>query len=130
MIEASYRQLESFIEEAAKLREEVKPLIKRAIIYEGRYDDGKKSGKGDFLFPNGDYFRGNFDRDMKEGFGVLVSFSKNFVYKGEFKQDQIRGQGICLLSNGMVIEGYYTGVSFTLINFIQEETLTNDSEVK
>jgi hypothetical protein len=115
MIEASYRQLESFIEEAAKLRKEVKPLIKRSIIYEGRYDDGKKSGKGDFLFPNGDYFRGNFDRDMKEGFGVLVSFSKNFVYKGDFKQDQIRGQGTCLLSNGMVIEGYYNGVSFTLI---------------
>jgi hypothetical protein len=27
----------------------------------------------------------------------------------------VHGQGICLLSNGMVIEGYYNGVSSTLI---------------
>jgi hypothetical protein len=115
MIETSYRQLEGFIKEAATLRQEVKPFLKRSIIYEGRYDEGKKSGKGDFLFPNGDFFRGNFDRDMKEGFGILISFSKNFVYKGDFKLDNVHGQGICLLSNGMVIEGYYNGVSSTFI---------------
>lgn len=116
MIETSYKPLEQFIEEANKFREEVRPLLKRAIIYEGRYDDGKKSGKGDFLYPNGDFYRGNFDRDLREGFGMIVSFVDNYVYKGEFKGDQIRGAGICVLSNGMIIDGYFNGVSFREVN--------------
>ena len=70
-----------------------------------------KSGKGDFLYPNKDFYRGNFDRDSREGFGVLVSFTKGYVYKGEFKNDQIKGLGICALKNGMIIEGYFNGVT-------------------
>ena len=111
IIETSYKPLENFIEEWEKLREEITPLLRKNSVFEGRFDDGKKSGKGDFLFPNGDFYRGNFDRDLKEGFGTLISFTQNFIYKGDFKQDQIRGHGMCLLANGMVIEGYYTGVS-------------------
>jgi hypothetical protein len=93
----------------------VKPLLHRTILYEGRYDDGKKSGKGDFVFPNGDFYRGNFTHDLKDGYGMLVSFQKNFVYKGDFKLDSIKGHGICLFSNGMVIEGNFIGVSFIII---------------
>lgn len=122
IIESSYKPLEQFIEEAAKFKQEIKPLLKRSVIYEGRYDDGKKSGKGDFLFPNGDFYRGNFDRDKKEGFGTLVSFSKNFIYKGEFKNDIIKGPGICILSNGMIIEGYYNGVRIFSLNFYRKKT--------
>jgi hypothetical protein len=48
---------------------------------------------------------------MKDGYGSLVSFSENFTYKGDFKGDSISGHGICLMSNGMVVEGYYSGVS-------------------
>ena len=94
-----------------QLRKDAIPLLNRTTLYEGRYDDGKKSGKGDFVFPNGDYYCGSFDRDMKDGYGSLVSFSENFTYKGDFKGDSISGHGICLMSNGMVVEGYYSGVS-------------------
>lgn len=111
MIETSYRPLEQFKAEALKLFQEVKPLLTRSVAYEGRFDDGKKSGKGDFVYPNLDYYQGNFDRDNREGFGTLVSFKNHYVYKGEFKADQIKGSGICLFSNGMVIEGYFNGVS-------------------
>ncbi|CAI2378234.1 unnamed protein product [Moneuplotes crassus] len=120
MVEASYRPLEQFLEEAIALKEEVKPLLKRTILYQGRYDDAKKTGKGDFVFPNGDFYRGNFSNDLREGFGTLVSFKNNFVYKGEFKQDEIRGNGICLHSNGMIIDGFYIG----------EQKLNKDTEVK
>lgn len=123
VIETSYKPLEQFAEEARKFRDEVRPLLKRTIIYEGRYDDGKKSGKGDFLYPNGDFYRGNFDRDLREGFGMLVSFVDNYVYKGDFKGDQIRGSGTCVLSNGMIIEGYFNGVSFVSNNLFSLKTL-------
>ena len=46
---------------------------------------------------------------------MMVSFSKSFVYKGEFKNDQIKGLGICILSNGMIIEGYFSGVISSLL---------------
>ena len=111
MIQASYKFLEDFLEEAKSIKNEIKPLLKRKVVYEGRYDDGKKSGKGDYVYSNGDFYRGNFDRDQKAGFGIYVSFQRNFVYKGEFKNDEIRGPGICVLSNGMIIDGYYNGVS-------------------
>jgi len=110
IVEASYRHLEQFAEEMESFKAEIQPLLKSEVLYEGRYDDGKKIGKGDFLYENGDFYRGNFDRDMKDGFGILISFSKNFIYKGEFKQDQIKGQGICIHSNKMIIDGYYSGV--------------------
>lgn len=103
--------LEDFRLEAERIKEEIKPLLKRSIVYEGRYDDGKKTGKGDFLYPNGDFYRGIFDRDNREGFGIFVCFSKNYVYKGDFKNDQIRGAGICVISNGMIIDGFFNGVS-------------------
>lgn len=80
-----------------------------------------KSGKGDFVYPNGDVFRGNFDRDSREGFGIFVSFSKNFVYRGDFKTDQIKGSGICLFSNGMVVDGFFNGVS-SLGNPVRKRT--------
>lgn len=94
MIQASYKPLEDFIIEAQKIKEEIAPLLNTKVVYEGRYDDGKKSGKGDFVYPNGDFFRGNFDRDLKSGLGIFVSFERNFVYKGEFKNDEIKGPGI------------------------------------
>lgn len=94
MVEASYRPLEQFITEAETLKQEIQPLLSRTILYEGRYDDGKKTGKGDFVYPNGDFFRGNFNRDLKDGFGILISFENNYTFKGEFKEDEIKGHGI------------------------------------
>lgn len=107
----------------------MKPLLNQPCIYRGRFDDGKKSGKGDCLYPNKEFYRGNFDRDSREGFGMLVSFTKLFVYKGEFKNDQIKGLGICMLPNGMIIEGYFNNVSFTFL-FLKEESIMNDTDVK
>ena len=116
IIEASYKSLEDFANEAEKIKSEIRPLLKRSIIFEGRYDDGKKSGKGDFLYPNKDFYRGNFDRDNREGFGIFISFSQNFIYKGEFKNYQIKGPGICQMANGMIMEGFYNEVSSYLYN--------------
>ncbi len=33
---------------------------KDGFIYEGQYKDSKKNGQGKVVFPNGDYYQGNF----------------------------------------------------------------------
>ena len=70
-------------------------------IYE---KDGRLISEGNFIndlpkgfitFRNGDKFIGDLSSNYKrDGFGTLLSFSKNVFYKGTFKDDNIHGKGI------------------------------------
>lgn len=44
---------------------------------EGMFLEGVKSGKGEYLYPNGDVFQGEFLGDVKHGSGVYTYTSLN-----------------------------------------------------
>ena len=48
-------------------------------IYEGDWDEDKRSGKGSLHYANGDYYEGEFMDDMRHGGGkMFYSASKEF----------------------------------------------------
>lgn len=63
----------------------------KASIYEGGYKDGKRHGHGKYSFPTGASVAGTFQR------GILVQgeyrFPNGDLYVGDFKDDKFDGQG-------------------------------------
>lgn len=63
----------------------------KASIYEGGYKDGKRHGHGKYTFPTGASVAGTFQR------GILVQGEYRFpdgdLYIGDFKDDKFDGQG-------------------------------------
>ena len=53
--------------------------------YIGEFHNGKKQGKGKFIWPSGDYYVGEFDKDMKHGAGIcrIRSVVANCLYKND-----------------------------------------------
>jgi hypothetical protein len=68
------------------------------VVYEGGYKDGKRHGQGHYVFATGAKVEGTFQR------GVLVhgeySFPNGDSYVGDFKDDKFDGQGEWTGSNG------------------------------
>ncbi len=73
-----------------------KDLIKESI-YEGEFIDDKKNGYGEEKYSDGTIYRGYFKNGLKDGKGTLIlkngNNENNFVYEGEFKEDNICGIG-------------------------------------
>ena len=74
------------------------PMGMGKIIYsDGSYYLGntqkmQRQGSGKMVWPQtGDYFEGQFDKDLKEGVGYL--YSKGKIYCGQYRQDQEEGVG-------------------------------------
>jgi hypothetical protein len=73
------------------------------VVYEGGYKDGKRHGKGNYEFSTGAKVSGTFQR------GVLVhgeySFPNGDLYVGDFKDDKFDGQGEWKGANGDLYKG-------------------------
>lgn len=71
-------------------------------FYCGEYDsDGKRTGKGLALYPNGYYYYGDFSEDIRSGQGILMraNYSESssigsFIFDGQWKDDAPNGIGI------------------------------------
>lgn len=63
------------------------------IHYEN--SDSIKSGKGKYIFSNGDIYEGEFLNDVRWGYGKMISYTKNgcIIYDGEWQNDKNHGKG-------------------------------------
>lgn len=75
----------------------------------GQWKEGHWHGKGHMMSRVYDY-RGMFDRDLKEGLGIL-KWSDGRVYKGEFHKDKPHGKGLLTYADGSSYKGeFHCGV--------------------
>ena len=42
-----------------------------SVVYDGLWQDGKMHGQGTYVFPNGNRYEGEWQNDVKSGYGVL-----------------------------------------------------------
>ncbi len=79
--------------------------------YEGRWLDGKRSGKGKLVFKDGSEYEGRFENDLPvyTGFGTYTfpkEDSRDY-YKGLWMDGKKSGRGKLAFKNGIVQEGTF-----------------------
>ena len=74
--------------------------------YEGQIINGKKEGKGKYIYKNGAIYEGYFKNDKKEGNGIFY-YTNGDRYKGLFKEGFYQGKGIFYFHNGDRYEGEF-----------------------
>ncbi|MDR2781413.1 MAG: hypothetical protein LBB21_03070, partial [Holosporaceae bacterium] len=68
------------------------------ITFFGKCDNNKiKKGKGVVVYPNGNYYAGNFDNNLRDGEG-------KFILRG--KDNSIQREYNCLYRDGKIVNGY------------------------
>ena len=80
--------------------------------YEGQIINGKKEGKGKFIYKNGCIYEGYFKNDKKEGNGIFY-YANGDRYKGLFKNGFYQGNGIFYFNNGDRYEGEFDKNSYS-----------------
>ena len=77
-------------------------------IYNGQFVNGKRNGKGEMIFSNGDEYKGNWTNDIIEGdgsilYGVVYEGSKKMfqgMYDGQWLKGKKNGNGMFICANG------------------------------
>ena len=57
--------------------------------YHGELVDGKRQGKGTFLFPNGQTYVGQFENNQRNGYGEILDKDGNIITKGIWRNDTL-----------------------------------------
>lgn len=83
-------------------------------IYHGEYNaKGERHGHGTITWANGDVYKGSFVRNQRHGHGVLTFASNdcdkpdNGEYVGDWRDNQMHGEGTRRYPNGDVYVGHY-----------------------
>ena len=74
--------------------------------YEGPLINGKKEGKGIYIYQNGCKYEGYFRNDKKEGSGIFY-YANGDRYKGNFLDGNYQGNGTFYFNNGDRYEGEF-----------------------
>ena len=84
------------------------PVSQNEIIekYDGPMINGKKEGKGIYIYQNGCKYEGYFKNDKKEGSGIFY-YSNGDRFKGHFHDGNYHGIGIFYFNNGDRYEGQF-----------------------
>lgn len=80
---------------------------KNGDVYEGTFKQGKKHGNDCvYLFKTTErVYKGNFENDKIQGQGTMTISEGLMIYEGEFSNSLYHGQGIMTYQNGMRYEG-------------------------
>ena len=76
------------------------------IIFEGEYVEGKRNGKGELKFVNGDKYCGMFKDDNREGTGTYY-WKDGSRWEGTFKENVMNGNGMYYGNDGDNYEANY-----------------------
>ena len=77
-------------------------------VYSGNFNtEGQREGFGRLLSADGEYFEGEFVRDIVEGRGRLIKDTL-VTYEGGFKNGQFNGHGVESWPDGSCYEGEFT----------------------
>ena len=79
------------------------------VSYIGNLKDGKQSGKGKLVFKDGEKYEGDFENDLRNGFGVYTYSKENErdYYEGHWKEDKRSGKGKLVFKDGTKQEGIF-----------------------
>jgi len=72
--------------------------------YDGEWKDGKRHGRGKFVYDNGATYEGDFYEDEMHGRGKYV-FITGATYEGDYREDAMHGWGKYVFLNGDSYEG-------------------------
>lgn len=61
--------------------------------YEGKFENGEISGKGEKMQADGTVYKGDFHQGEKHGYGEIMYNKTNEWYKGEWCSNVRQGQG-------------------------------------
>ena len=75
-----------------------------AFRYKGEFRDGKKQGKGTYIWANGNRYEGDFVDDEPSGRGKFT-FPSGDQYEGEYSKGAFNGKGVFISKNGDRTEG-------------------------
>ena len=78
----------------------------QAFRYNGEFRDGKKQGKGVYVWANGDKFDGEFANDQVSGKGRW-EFASGDVYIGDVVNAVMVGKGVLVAKNGDKYDGLF-----------------------
>jgi hypothetical protein len=88
-----------------RLVNELRPYLKTVKVeYEGELKDGKRHGKGKYVYANGAVYEGDWKDDKRHGSGNFVC-ANGAVYEGEYRADMRHGIGKYIHDDGAVYEG-------------------------
>ena len=75
-------------------------------IYKGPFIDGKKEGKGIYIYNSGEKYEGEYKNNLRNGFGIYT-YRNGYKYNGQWKDDKKHGKGILYFPNGEIYEGEF-----------------------
>jgi len=81
-------------------------IYENGCKYEGYFKNDKKHGSGIFYYANGDRYKGNFYEGNYQGFGIFY-FNNGDRYEGEFNKNKYSGKGKYFYHNGDIFEGQW-----------------------
>ena len=70
-----------------------------SLSYEGFYENDEISGKGTYMWKNGDKYVGHFKNDVRSGFGTYY-YSDGDRYEGNWENGKRNGFGKLFSSDG------------------------------
>ena len=96
---------------ANKNKQEIKVTDANGNTYTGEVKDGKRNGKGTFVFSDGGKYVGDFKNGIMEGQGTLTDAQGN-LYVGDFKNGKIEGNGVFTDANQIKYIGVFKDNKF------------------
>ena len=73
----------------------------------GNWLDGKKHGKGIYIWKDNSMYIGEFKNNKMDGYGVCYDNHGNIIYEGEWKNNLVHGKGIYIWEEGKRYEGEF-----------------------
>lgn len=92
--------------------------------YNGEWENGKKHGQGNFLYPNGDYYKGQWQYDLPNGEGTMQIGDTTYI--GMFGNGLRDGRGKEVMSDGTIIRQGIYAADTLMISQEQLELLQAD----
>ena len=91
-------------------------------IYTGDMKNNLKVGKGVMRYSFGAMYDGDWENDVRQGYGTVYwePGTEFLKFEGEFKNDWIDGQGTMYYSDGRIVKGTFKGVELVSGNYFEE----------
>ena len=81
-------------------------LRRYGAVYEGQWVNNQRSGKGHYIWANGDDYEGEWKNNMADGEGTLRT-ADGTKYKGHFVKGKEDGKGVLEDKNGVRYDGFF-----------------------
>lgn len=89
--------------------------IEEVFLYRGNLKDSQIQGYGEFKWPDGRHYIGDFVNSQMQGQGKMTwatKAGKKIIYKGQFLANVFHGDGTLSLHNGDTYEGQFENGKF------------------